>query len=159
MKSFTCSICVFILAGILLPNFTSGALFASTTDIGLYRTFEKTVENSKSYFNKFSDVELRCSYASPTGKKVDFFGFFDGDGNGGGNAGSGNVWKIRFMPDEAGVWKYTWSWSDGTSGGEGTFSCVATGAGKGILRAYEKNPRWFAYNYISQRRLMPGVRA
>jgi hypothetical protein len=77
---------------------------------------------------------------------INFFGFFDGDGNGGGNATTGNVWKLRFMPDELGGWTYEWSWSDGTLGGQGAFSCVSDGAGKGILWAYTENPHWFAYN-------------
>ena len=114
--------------------------------VGLYRTYEFTVENVNHYENKFTDIELRCSYTSPTGRKIDFFGFFDGDGKGGGDANSGNVWKLRFMPDELGQWSYEWSWSDGAVGGQGTFSCLSTGAGKGILRAYSENPHWFAYN-------------
>ena len=50
------------------------------------------------------------------------------------------------MPDEVGDWKYEWSWSDGTPGDSGSFVCSDVNAGKGVLRAYERNPRWFAYN-------------
>jgi hypothetical protein len=108
--------------------------------VGLYRTFEVSIKNDKDYGNKFTDVELNCTYTSPTGKEGHFFGFFDG------NATTGNVWKLRFMPDELGEWTYAWSWSDGTPGGKGSFISVSNGAGKGILRAYEQNRRWFAYN-------------
>lgn len=125
---------------------TTGGTTGVLNPVGLFRTFERSVENSKAYANKFADVELRCSYASPSGRKTDFIGFFDGDGKGAGNAKTGNVWKLRFMPDELGEWNYVWSWSDGTPGGQGTFTSVSEGAGKGILRAYAKNPRWFAYN-------------
>lgn len=114
--------------------------------VGLYRTFEREVNNDKSYRNKFNDVELRCKYTSPSKRDVSFAGFFDGDGQGGGNATTGNVWKLRFLPDEVGTWSYAWEWSDGTPGGTGKFECTAADAGKGILRAYEKNPHWFAYN-------------
>jgi hypothetical protein len=117
-----------------------------TKTVGLYRTFEFPIENTKNYDNKFTDVELRCAYTSPTGRVINFFGFFDGDGNGGGDATNGNIWKLRFMPDELGEWTYAWSWSDGTPAGQGTFTSVSDGAGKGILRAYAENPRWFAYN-------------
>lgn len=115
-------------------------------EVGLYRTFELTLDNPKSYANKFVDVDLRASYTSPSGKVTDFIGFFDGDGKGGGNKSTGTKWKLRFMPNELGVWNYQWSWSDGTAGGKGTFASVPTGAGKGILRPYKDNPRWFAYN-------------
>ncbi len=114
--------------------------------IGLYKTFERSIENTKNYANKFTSVDLRASFTSPSGTRTDFMGFFDGDGIGGGNQTTGTIWKIRFMPNELGVWRYQWTWSDGTPGGTGEFSCVTTGAGKGILRAYANNPRWFAYN-------------
>ena len=116
------------------------------TRLGLYRTFERSLENKQSYANKFADVELSCSFTSPSGKVTDFMGFFDGDGSGGGDMQTGNVWKIRFFPDEVGTWSYTWTWSDATPGGEDSFICDSSDAGKGILRAYEKNPRWLAYN-------------
>lgn len=119
---------------------------ATTDVVGLYRTFEKTIENTKKYANKFTDVTLKATFTAPSGKETDFFGFFDGDGNGGGNATNGSVWKLRFLPDELGVWQYTWSWSDGSAGGASEFNVVTAGAGKGVLRAYKNNPHWFAYN-------------
>ena len=118
----------------------------STPEVGLYRVFEASVENHEPYENRFADGELRCTYTAPSGREIDFIGFFDGDGEGGGDAGSGHVWKMRFMPDELGEWRYRWSWSDGTEGGSGRFLAVPEGAGKGVLRPYEENPRWFAYN-------------
>lgn len=114
--------------------------------IGLYRTFEQTIENTKPYSNKFTDVELTCTFISPEGKSTSFYGFFDGDGKGGGDMKTGNVWKVRFLPDAVGEWNYKWSWSDQTPGGEGKFICDSVDAGKGILQAYNENPRWLAYN-------------
>lgn len=119
---------------------------AATQQVGMYRLFEVSIENDKAYANKFNDTELRCKYIAPSQREIEFLGFYDGDGKGGGDARNGNIWKLRFMPNELGQWKYEWSWSDGTGGGEGTFECVAQGAGKGILQAYQENPRWFAYN-------------
>ncbi|WP_308992186.1 DUF5060 domain-containing protein [Mariniflexile litorale] len=118
----------------------------SVTNVGLYKTFERSIINNNSYSNKFTDVDLTCTYISPSGKTINFYGFFDGDGLGGGDTLTGNVWKIRFLPEEAGKWKYKWKWSDATPGGEGTFFCDSKNAGKGVLRAYNENPRWFAYN-------------
>ena len=55
------------------------------THVGLYRTFELPVENTKAYLNKFTDVELRSTFTAPSGKETKFWGFFDGDGRGGGD--------------------------------------------------------------------------
>ena len=114
--------------------------------VGLYRLFETSVLNKKAYKNKFIDVELLVQYQAPSGRLINFRGFFDGDGSGSGSSEVGNVWKMRFLPDEVGNWNYVYSWSDGTEGGRGSFECTAEGAGKGILQAYDKNPHWFAYN-------------
>jgi len=114
--------------------------------VSLYRVFERTVINENPYKNKFTDVDLRVTYYAPSGKQFDFWGFYDGNGEGGGDAQTGNVWKLRFMPNEAGLWKYEYTWSDDTRGGAGTFACVKEGAGKGILQPYKDNPHWFAYN-------------
>jgi hypothetical protein len=122
------------------------AIWAETPNVGLYRMFEAQVTNEKPYGNKFADVDLTVTYSAPSGKIIDFLGFFDGDGKGGGNLDAGNVWKLRFMPNEVGNWTYIYRWSDGTPGGQGSFVCVKEGAGKGVLRPYEKNPHWFAYN-------------
>ncbi len=120
----------------------------SPTTVSLYRTFEKTLVNNATYRNKFTDVELTCTFTSPSGKITSFFGFYDGDGKGGGDMLTGNTWKIRFLPQETGTWSFTWKWSDGTEGGTEVFECVASRAGKGILQAYNENPRWLAYNGI-----------
>jgi hypothetical protein len=112
-------------------------------EVPLYRVYERSVTNSRAYANKFTDVVLRAQYTAPSGRQVNFYGFYDGDGSG---AQDGNVWKMRFMPDETGAWSYAYSWSDGTPGGTGGFNAVADGAGRGVLRAYGDNKRWFAYN-------------
>jgi hypothetical protein len=114
--------------------------------VPLYRVFEAKVTNDTPYDNKFTDVTLRVRYQSPSGLQTYFDGFFDGDGKGGGTYRDGNVWKMRFMPNETGTWLYSYTWSDGTPGGKGRFDVVSEGAGKGIIKAYEENPRWFAYN-------------
>ena len=119
---------------------------AQTDTIGLYKTFERSLENNHEYSNKFNDVELFASYISPSGDTTIFFGFFDGDGAGGGDKTTGNIWKIRFIPTEVCEWKYRLEWSDTTTGGESTFICDSANAGKGILRPYKENPRLFAYN-------------
>ncbi|WP_114782783.1 DUF5060 domain-containing protein [Botryobacter ruber] len=124
---------------------TSEAITA-TGKVGQYRLFEAALINNKNYNNKFTDVELLVQYQAPSGRLVDFRGFYDGDGKGAGNITSGNVWKMRFMPDEPGTWRYVYRWTDGTKGGAGSFECTAENAGKGVLQPYTQNPHWFAYN-------------
>ena len=131
---------------LIMVGWGASALAVQEPDVGLYRVFETRLSNDVTYANKFTDVELTVTYTAPSGKTVDFWGFFDGDGKGGGDLDTGNVWKLRFMPDELGQWRYRWSWSDGTEGGAGSFVCVSKGAGKGILQPYQQNPHWFAYN-------------
>ncbi len=136
----------YLIVGISACIIANSANAESQTQIGLYRTFERSIENNNTYSNKFIDVELNCTYISPSDDSTEFMGFYDGDGAGGGDLTNGNVWKIRFLPDEVGEWLYKWEWSDTTTGGEGTFICDSSNAGKGIIRPYKENPHWFAYN-------------
>lgn len=123
--------------------YTDTGVADSLTQVPLYKVYERSLSNTRSYTNKFTDVTLNVQYTAPSGKRIDFVGFYDGDGKG---SQTGDVWKMRFMPDELGTWKYAYTWSDGTPGGNGSFKAVAEGAGRGVLRAYKDNPHWFAYN-------------
>jgi hypothetical protein len=89
-------------------------------DIGLYESWEAKVENKNKYRNPYiyDEINLRAIFTSPSGNKFNVYGFYDGDGEGG---SSGNIWKIRFMPDEIGQWTYRYDWSDGTMGSSGSF--------------------------------------
>jgi len=85
---------------------------------------ELDVENHTNYANPFDpqEIELRVTFIhEDTGEEVQFIGFYDGDGQG--NL-EGDKWKIRFMPHKTGLWSYTYSWSDGSAGNEGSFSVV-----------------------------------
>ncbi len=60
--------------------------------------------------NPFLDYRLQVVFAGPSGQTHSVPGFFDGDGKGG---GEGDVWKVRFSPDQAGEWKYKASFRRG----------------------------------------------
>lgn len=111
------------------------------SQVGLYDAWWAQVINSKSYNNpfNFNEINLEVTYTSPTGKKINFFGFYDGDGKGG---QTGNVWKLRFMPDQIGTWSYAYSWTDGTPGGSGSFIVVDTGL-PGPLKVATDNSWYF----------------
>lgn len=100
--------------------------------VPLYGMFETFVENTRVYHNPFSETELRARFTSPSGRGVNYFGFYDG----------GNTWRQRFMPDEPGTWLYNLSFSDGAPGAMGVFECVAAGAKPGPWKPDPENPRW-----------------
>ncbi|HUV62263.1 MAG TPA: DUF5060 domain-containing protein [Sedimentisphaerales bacterium] len=110
------------------PLATSG----STAAIGQWDRFEAAVKNPKSYRDPYRDVTLNVTYQSPDGRKTEFWGFYDGDG----------TWKIRFMPERIGTWKYDALFSDGSGRVSGTFECVPSDIG-GMIGADEANPMWF----------------
>ena len=109
--------------------------------VDLYGVWEMQVANSRKYSNpfNFAEIELQATFIGPSGKKINFFGFYDGDGNG---RQTGSIWKLRFMPDELGVWNYVYTWTDGTIGKSGRFKVVDTGL-PGPLKIATDNPWYF----------------
>lgn len=111
-------------------------------EVPLWGHFETSVVNSRSYANPFTDVSLVATFIRPDKGRVSFWGFYDGDGHGG---QMGNVWRLRFMPDQVGIWSYECSFSDGASGASGVFRCVADGANPGPLRIDPVNPHCWVF--------------
>ncbi|MFK8017133.1 MAG: DUF5060 domain-containing protein, partial [Gammaproteobacteria bacterium] len=60
--------------------------------------------------NPFLDYRLQVTFTRGDGTQLTVPGFYDGDGNGG---GEGNIWRVRFAPDQAGQWQYTASFRAG----------------------------------------------
>lgn len=112
---------------------------AESENVALWDRFETQIVNNKRYTNPFKNVELKATFTNPNGKSIDFFGYYDGDGHGG---QIGNVWKLRFMPDEIGTWSYTCRFSDGSPGETGEFTCVDRNAKPGPLRT---EGRWLKF--------------
>jgi Ca2+-binding RTX toxin-like protein len=69
-------------------------------------------ETTKSPHNPFLDYRLQVTFTGPGGQTYAVPGFFDGDGSGG---KTGNVWRVRFTPDEAGTWSYQASFRKGAN--------------------------------------------
>jgi len=107
---------------------------ASGVSVGRWDRFEASVKNPKDYRDPYGDVTLKVTYEDPAGAKTDFRGFYDGAG----------TWKIRFMPDRIGTWKYAAEFSDGSRRISGTFECVKSGI-PGMISVDETNPAWFGY--------------
>ncbi len=62
--------------------------------------------------NPFLDYRLLVRFQSPQNKIFFVPGFYDGDGNGG---DTGNVWRVRFTPDEVGQWNYSATFRGGVN--------------------------------------------
>ena len=121
----------FLLFSSLLPK-SCEAL--NVVSVGRWARFEASVKNTKSYRNPYKDVKLNVTYESPDGREIKFWGFYDGR----------RTWKVRFMPEEIGTWKYKAVFSDGSGGISGTFECVRSDI-PGMISVDEANPMWFGY--------------
>lgn len=103
-------------------------------EVGIWQRFEAALANSKPYANPFRDVELAATFRRPDGSSVRFWGFHDGE----------RRWRVRFMPDQIGRWRYRARFSDGAAQAEGEFDCVSSNT-PGMIASDETNPLWFGY--------------
>ncbi|MCC7355349.1 MAG: DUF5060 domain-containing protein, partial [Anaerolineae bacterium] len=91
--------------------------------------------NDRPYENRFFDVTLEANLTAPGGAQHRVKGFYYG----------GNLWKVRFRPDEPGNWTYTYimTGKDGfNDSGVGEFACTP-GEAPGLVRRNPENPyRW-----------------
>ncbi len=117
------------LAALLLLNCAAAA-----PQVGRWDRFETTVHNPRRYADPYNDVTLNVTYTAPGGERIDFWGFYDG----------GATWRLRFMPDRLGEWRYEAAFSDGAPGATGTFRVVESDI-PGLIGADEHNPIWFGY--------------
>ena len=106
---------------------------AAPAKVGRWGRFEMSLVNRGKFADPCTDVTLSVTCESPDGQTVEFQGFYDGN----------DTWRIRFMPDRVGTWRYEASFSDGAVGRKGTFECVPSEI-PGMLAAYKPNPIWFA---------------
>jgi hypothetical protein len=87
------------------------------TTVPKWQRFEASFESSTTYANPLRDVALHVRFTSPSGKPHTVQGFWDG----------GATWRVRFMPDEEGTWRFETACSDannaGLHGQSGSFEC------------------------------------
>lgn len=66
--------------------------------------------------NPFTDRRLYMDFTGPSAQTYRVHGYFAADGNAAeSSATSGNKWRVKFTPDEAGTWSYTTSFRSGTN--------------------------------------------
>ncbi|MGB7931873.1 MAG: DUF5060 domain-containing protein, partial [Gammaproteobacteria bacterium] len=98
--------CVFsyqIMAGAEETMRCTDALYSKS--IGLYDTLEITLKHPGKSANPFDfgETQVAASFISPTGREFHVSGFFDGVT---GEHPRQSIWRIRFMPNQEGVWNF-----------------------------------------------------
>lgn len=69
--------------------------------------FEVEFNSKTSHADPFRTVTLNCVFKAPSGRTLLARGFWD----------EGSTWRVRFMPDEIGVWTYATACSNRDDGG------------------------------------------
>ena len=71
--------------------------------VGVYEKFEVSfnINNGNEYINPFDpdEIDITATFISPQGKKWKIPGFY--------YYSMGTLWKVRFSPDETGIWNYS----------------------------------------------------
>ncbi|MCS7231213.1 MAG: DUF5060 domain-containing protein [Elusimicrobiota bacterium] len=94
------------------------SVLSEKNKVGKYEKFEVKVELAADYINPYDpeQVDLSGVFISPSNKEWKIFGFYDG-----------SKWKIRFTPNEVGVWRYNVILKDKTGqtqSEEYNFECI-----------------------------------
>ncbi len=83
--------------------------------------FEQAFRSPANYTNPVQDVALSAVFTSPLGETMAVNGFWDG----------GNIWRVRFSPDQPGKWTFKTFCSDRTNTAlnnvTGEFLCTSAG--------------------------------
>lgn len=68
--------------------------------VGLYEKFEVSLNIKAAFYNPFDpeEIDIGATFTSPSGKNRKVDGFYD--------YSFGSLWKVRFSPDEKGLWTY-----------------------------------------------------
>ncbi len=107
----------------------------NTDPIPRYGILELSFKHNGIYDNGFFDVDLQTIFTSPDGVEHSVKGFFYG----------GDLWKIRFRPDQMGNWSYSYTFSAKNGfqkRGRGVFRSTLSGE-DGPVRPSPQNPyRW-----------------
>ncbi len=88
-------------------------------NVAQYTRFEQSFTSSSDYANPPQQATLRVTFTAPSGQTRTVDGFWDG----------GSTWRVRFSPNEIGIWRYTTACSDTANAGlhdqAGEFTCDA----------------------------------
>ncbi|GBC98400.1 hypothetical protein HRbin17_00912 [bacterium HR17] len=98
--------------------------------------WEAVLKSRRHYLNPFTEVTVTATFFAPSGNRFTVGGFYDGD----------NVWRVRFMPDEVGRWRWIIRAEppDENMSASGNFVCTPSRL-HGPLRVNPQNPLWFTF--------------
>ncbi|GAX60431.1 hypothetical protein SCALIN_C11_0042 [Candidatus Scalindua japonica] len=125
-------------------HYTSPEL-VEPAEVGKFDIFEMTFEHPADYGeqNNFFDIDITVEFVSPSGKIREIHGFYYDT-----IAVDNSLWKVRFAPEESGIWTYSYSFTYIPTGsqttGNGTFN-VIEGSNPGFLRQNPVNPFRFQF--------------
>lgn len=120
-------------------------LVESFAQTPIWTKHELQFESSNSYDNPIYNVkEFKATFTAPSGRTKVVCGFWDGDRN----------WKVRFLPDEIGLWKWETKCSDNENSGlhnqVGEFKCIKNSGDDLIFRKgaikHESGKYYLSYN-------------
>lgn len=114
--------------------------------VDLFGRLEKSVTNAKRYGDPYRDVTLDVVLRRPDGGEIRWWGFYDGNA----------TWRVRYAPDQVGVWKYEARFSDGQPGVSGSFEVLRSDRSVRI-DVYRHNPLWFGQAGGAQPLLVRGL--
>ncbi|RZK45665.1 MAG: DUF5060 domain-containing protein, partial [Pedobacter sp.] len=98
-------------------------------NVAQWSRFDYSFTSQREYSNVLYDLKkFGVSFISPTGRRKTINGFWDG----------GTSWKVRFIPDEIGIWTWESFCSDSTNKGldgiTGSFDCITNNNPLAIYR-------------------------
>ncbi len=103
---------------LVLAGSWGGTRCIAMEQVARWHVRETTLTSDRRYETPLWDVEVTVRFTAPSGKTYLRSAFWDGD----------TTWRVRFAPDETGIWRWRSECSDadnaGLHGVEGEFRCV-----------------------------------
>jgi hypothetical protein len=100
----------------------------------LYMPFEVQLTSTRHYDIPYVDVKVTGIFISPTGKELRLDGFWDG----------GQIWRVRFAPNETGDWTFRTESDDPELIASGRFNALAS-TRRGFVRVSTSRPYQFEH--------------
>ena len=94
---------IYVLVSSLFLYIYSSYTYSDDAKLNLYDVYQEDIVSNDRFTNRFdyNEAEVRGEFISPGGKKYHMSGFYDGVIN------HDHTWRVRFMPNQNGIWEYT----------------------------------------------------